>query len=1203
MAHNYVQEYWRFRLDEDGLNSQTSGWSAAENTAISHGTGIHVRLRMKVRETGVGGDSVAHKLQVRRNNLIWVDVQQDGKNTPGTPAALLVASDNFSDAAAITTEYLTSTTTNINGEGIAPVQGPTNVVTAAYSPNNQEIEFEWNLKIMSFHDGMTQNVAGDVLDFRMVESTGTLYSSYATFPRITITETDYYIGGCFVETPANVVCANADGDIYHLVEPSESLNICMMIKSSDGGKTWREMDGGNRPVTPDIEAADFFVDGDTIHVGIQHNNDAYYHRFRMSDHATNPDTWEITDEPVATGITRDQQTAAIAARSDGTIVMFYQELVSSFGVMRYKIRSTGGTWGSAVTLDSTASTWFPGCTIIRGASDLIHIFYTDTTNGNLYHKSLNSSDTLSGRELVYNDMGTTESSDRLNMTKPVYWDDAGDEKIMVALLDQSDTKLYSVLITNDGTPDTADAASDHTSENNEGGNGQVIAAMSEYNDTVYLIYGRLSSPFGIWLTTNDNDGGWDTDVEQVASVNLDWMQSTIVQHSVANGGNLVLGYVYDDGSNGGTGNTWFGEYVIVNAPHEGQATLSGSGSIAPLAEVIHQAAASLEPFGDLVAEGFIDVAGSATLGGVGSVDATGKYIRSGVSSLDGAGTVSGAPRFVHSSNASLAGAGTLAAVGIITITDAVAAVAGSGTITAVAAVTKVNGADLRGSATITPFGAPLHKAKTTLAGVGTLTPSSSSTQNSGAILAGVGSVVANGLTPRTYNSGAILAGVGSVIPGGDVGEELNSGVVLAGVGTLAAIAEKGKFAFAVLAGVGSVTPDAEGNFVAFAVLAGVGGIRPVGRATPPGKAVLAGAGSLVGIANAALPARVELLGETNLRPKAVVTHPAQASLSGSATVISDGTKSEESGAILAGIGTLAAVGDSAKRGKSLLSGSGSITGTFIVDIGGFVSISGVSVILGAPRAIFGAVTSLSGVGTFTIAPNLQRQGVLTLSGNGTIAGVAEVVHQAQSVLDGSGSVVATAEVTHQAQAQFDGIGDVLAIAEVVHQAQTTMGGVGTFVVDGRLAGGGLAILDGVATIASVGSVEHGAVVVLSGVGTIDAGGVTVHGGASQLDGATTITASPRFEQSGVIQLSGVGSFVSLAEIERGGFAVLSGNATLTADQTMILAGESVLAGIGTLVPVATKIASGPVPFSLSTKRSEDTTLQFRERDLELEKVK
>ncbi len=554
MAHDppaFIQEYFRIRSDDSvGLNTD-SGWAAAENTDAIIGTGLPFRIRFKVRETAAGSTDKQFKPQVNRNSAGWVDL--DILGTGAAPAAIIPLSGQYTDGAATSTELLTNTGTYVNGEGRE------SVITGSLTLTSQETEYEWIFMIMSFHDGQVQNVESDTLDFRIVESDGTVFTGTYTNPTITVTETSGYIGAVYPEHPCRMgPYVDTNGNIYTVIESSVASNEPIVIKSTDGGDTWREIDGANRPTQGDFEGEDLIQVGDTLHI-FHYSNQPYYHRFRMSDHATNPDTWEIIDEAIdATVTTHSTQAGSIAVLSSGEIRAFYIDGVSPSRV-RYKTRN--GTWGSQQTLDSEASTIFMSAFCVLGAADLVHVVYKDDTNGIIYHRSLNSSDTLSGRETIVTGVDTGSVADNIPILPPVYYQSVTDEKIMVFYQITQPGPLNNKVITNDGTPGSQVVSTDNNVERQEGGNQMVIAGVATLQIEVFLFYSEQANR-DIWRTRNDDEGGWDTDVEYLDAVEAHWLRGNIITHSGANGGETVFGLIWDNGSDGGTGRMYYDELVV-----------------------------------------------------------------------------------------------------------------------------------------------------------------------------------------------------------------------------------------------------------------------------------------------------------------------------------------------------------------------------------------------------------------------------------------------------------------------------------------------------------------------------------------------------------------------------------------------------------------------------------------------------------------
>lgn len=561
MAHDpsaFIQEYFQIRSGDTVVLNADTGWAAGENNNATIGTGLEFRIRFKVRETAAGSDTTGFKLQVNRNSGGWVDVDVLGGATG--PAAQAVVSSQFADGDATSTELLTSTTTYVNGEGLE------DNTSASYTLTSEETELEWCLMIMGFHDGPTQNVASNTLDFRVVEADGTAFTGTYANPTITVSETAGYIGGTFAETPNRTIWADGNKNIYALVETAESDPKLLMVKSTDGGDTFREMDGANRPTNEDMESIDGVLINDRIYIAHQESgDDVYHHVFRVSTHSPNPDTWETTDEAVTTGITMNTnpQSVAIGRRSDGDLVILYIKDNGSVDHGYYKIDSGAG-WGSEQTLDAEGSHYVKGITSVMGASDKLHIFYRlveGGVSGEVYHRSLDSSDTLSDREAVDTEAGASEGTRFVMAAPPVYWDDGGSEKIMILYRDEDDQLLYSAVITNDGSPEARKQVSAATVADDLGFSDQTIAAVAIDGTNVYALWSDLST-LDLFRDVASNDGGWGTDAEELDDKTVHWVRSTAFTHSVGNGGSRVLGYIYDNGSAGGTGRIFYGESVI-----------------------------------------------------------------------------------------------------------------------------------------------------------------------------------------------------------------------------------------------------------------------------------------------------------------------------------------------------------------------------------------------------------------------------------------------------------------------------------------------------------------------------------------------------------------------------------------------------------------------------------------------------------------
>ena len=125
------QNHYRWRDDLDGLNSQVSGWLAAEDTLYDGATeGTTVRLRIEAANTGGGA---VNNLQYRLEYT--TDTGGSWTAVPVTASAsepFEMVDSLYSDGDNITASYLTATGSWANGKGI---EDPNNM-TANYSLTN-----------------------------------------------------------------------------------------------------------------------------------------------------------------------------------------------------------------------------------------------------------------------------------------------------------------------------------------------------------------------------------------------------------------------------------------------------------------------------------------------------------------------------------------------------------------------------------------------------------------------------------------------------------------------------------------------------------------------------------------------------------------------------------------------------------------------------------------------------------------------------------------------------------------------------------------------------------------------------------------------------------------------------------------------------------------------------------------------------------
>lgn len=571
MEPTYTQPNFRIRSDDSQTLNADAGWAQNINVDATIDAGQRFRVRFELEETAGNGGNNTFKLQYDLNSAgSWADVICTGNATDTDSPIICVLSNQYSNGDATTDVLSGSAATFVAGEGVANAGDPQLPVTGTINIDSEHTEVEVALVINTIWGENSQLSDGDTIDLRWVEGDGTAFSGSYNNPQITVNITAGHIGGTYVETPKVLIHEDSNGNLYWLSEATAGLNAPVMLKSADNGSTWSIQDGANRPTQNDLESFDVFQDGDTLHMAHYAGNAVYYHTFRTSDHAS-ADTWGTTDTTVFSASGGTPQQCKVVVRSDGDVIVFYNRTATDISLY-YKI-DTGAGFGSEQTLDAESGVNMTGLTVVMGASDKAHIFYRAGTV--IYHRSLDSSDTLSGRESCETIGSVTNAEDPF--AGSVYWDDGGTEKVMAVYVDDGgDELLHSCVVANDGTPGTPKTVSGAAVLPNGLDAQQTVASVSVYGDTAYVLYAR-SSDKDFYSTSSKNDGTWSTDVKQKDAIDGSWMRTIAYTH----GSTLWLGYIWDTGaeytsnSNDATGYIRYDEFVLARLVNPSSAVTIG----------------------------------------------------------------------------------------------------------------------------------------------------------------------------------------------------------------------------------------------------------------------------------------------------------------------------------------------------------------------------------------------------------------------------------------------------------------------------------------------------------------------------------------------------------------------------------------------------------------------------------------------------
>ncbi len=573
------QRSHRIRTDDTETLASTSGWAGIAGADASLPRGKAFRIRFELDETGGVAVNQAYELRYQKNGAggYTAVTGVPYESAASYPVIWGVISDQYAHGDAITSAQVSqSAKTFTNGHGVEDTTG--DVESNSVSLNNQATELEYTIRIPHIYDGPTYNAVSDYFDFRLYTAAGVALDNYIDTPRVTVTNQSGHIGGCPAETQGKWgPWVDGNGNLYYVTEATEVDNEAIMMKSTDDGVTWASVDDASRPGLTDLESADAVqvAADDAIYMAWDEGGAVNFCVFYTSDDATYPDSWgdagnSSAPETVVSSKTENDQGCALVYRSDGTFVCFYRSGTTS-EVIKYKIRSSGGVWGSENDLDTTNTNQI-GVHAIKGSdSDWIHIFYTteETVPNYIRHRSMNpSTDALTASEIVYNDAYDGGSGWQWGMTAPIAWDNGTNDYVGIVCYDDSDNYPYFVKITDDGSPGSAVQIDNVTIMNDPTwmtSRSPVGRLFVDSNDDLYFMMAD-SSTQDLYIYTSTDDGATWSDQTTPEEVKDGMTIEMIIGNVLTLSGTETLCYIYADRYGGFTDWVFFDTYELTPPP-------------------------------------------------------------------------------------------------------------------------------------------------------------------------------------------------------------------------------------------------------------------------------------------------------------------------------------------------------------------------------------------------------------------------------------------------------------------------------------------------------------------------------------------------------------------------------------------------------------------------------------------------------------
>jgi hypothetical protein len=412
------------------------------------------------------------------------------------------------------------------GQSIAPVStraGECGVAT----------EWEFPLVVRYFADGPICLNHGDSIQFRLRHLHGDFLPS-AVSPKLTVVVPEGHLGGTFVETPGRIgPWASDRGDLYFIMEPTETDNRFMIVKSNDRGKTWREVDGGNRPPARDLEAVDAIRIGNLLHI-IHMEDVIWYHSFQMSSEENPFEGWISQSELIGEPAKPPVQSVGLEILGDGTLLAIHADGPH----ITIRGRDPEGSWPIFSRMES--STRFSGIQAVR-AGPSVYIVYTEG-NGKAWLQRIQANGQAGQRWLLSASIGTSEA-DVGSILTPVFI--PGRNQIALVYREQEGNLSERRF----------DLATDYLSEpriivsdpvvQNAVDSDQTGADLVLEDDLLHLFYipekGR-----GLFHKQSNGTGKWSEPKLLVDEIEASWVRASTIES-----GNI--GVIYDAGSLGGSG--------------------------------------------------------------------------------------------------------------------------------------------------------------------------------------------------------------------------------------------------------------------------------------------------------------------------------------------------------------------------------------------------------------------------------------------------------------------------------------------------------------------------------------------------------------------------------------------------------------------------------------------------------------------------
>lgn len=537
---------FRVRSDFDIDLDEDLGWADSINKAPAQKVDSPFRIRFEV-ESDTTFYRRQYNLQYSLNRGTWtyIDAHDFPYPSSASPPVSIVACKAFFYGEEADDLIAVSEKPANAGAGVS--LAPT---TPGWYPEPKagaSAEWEFSLVIRRWADGPQLVRDGDIISLRMVDHLG--YPLKGPIPEFSVIVPEYHLGGTFVETPARIgPYESSRGELYFIMEPTETDNVFMMVKSSDNGRSWFEVGAEKRPQLSDLEGVGSVMSNDgIIHIVHQVSEGVYHHAFATSDNTENKDRWIADSQLITLHDEPPTQTADISLRPDGSLIAVF----AAGDQLKYSILEPHDKWCKAEFLTHEYPFGFTNPSLVCLPDGTVDFVYK-SLDGKAWHRQLLPDNSITQAQQFAHNLGTTES-ENIAILPLIYLPGTGST---VAIFRQSDGYLYLSYRNGGRTWSEPLKVSDRAVVANAVDSDQTGADLAAWGDNIILSF----------ISEEDRDIylAIISDIERTPETKLiipniegSWVRGNILYHQQDS---PVYGLIYDAGSKGGSG---YNKYISI----------------------------------------------------------------------------------------------------------------------------------------------------------------------------------------------------------------------------------------------------------------------------------------------------------------------------------------------------------------------------------------------------------------------------------------------------------------------------------------------------------------------------------------------------------------------------------------------------------------------------------------------------------------